>query len=141
MTDKVSPDVRSRMMSKVRSADTRPELSVRRLLHALGYRYRLHAKGLPGKPDISFSAKRKAIEIRGCFWHQHPDPNCPKATIPVTRRDWWEVKLRSNVARDARNAEALSQLGWDVLVIWECDLRSAERLRRQLIEFLGPPRT
>lgn len=128
------------MMSRVRSANTKPERAVRRLLHSLGYRFRLHRRDLPGRPDISFSAKRKAIEVRGCFWHQHPDPRCAKATIPATRSEWWKAKLQSNVARDRRNEIALKERGWAVLVLWECELSNLDQLQERLKIFLGSPR-
>jgi len=141
MADTVTPEVRSRMMSRVRSSDTKPEMVVRGLLHSMGYRFRVHRRDLPGRPDISFSAKRKAIEVRGCFWHQHPDPNCAKSTIPNTRRDWWEAKLAGNVLRDFRNEQALAELGWQLLILWECDLHPADQLSARLADFLGPARS
>jgi len=141
LPDTVTPQVRSRMMGRVRSSDTKPEMTVRRLLHSMGYRFRLHRPDLPGRPDISFSARRRAVEVRGCFWHQHPNAHCPKATIPATRRDWWAAKLRRNVERDLRNELALRNLGWALLVLWECELHDTERLRAQLTDFLGPART
>ncbi|WP_158916062.1 very short patch repair endonuclease [Caulobacter sp. S45] len=137
--DTVPPDVRSRIMSSVRSTNTKPELVVRRLLHSLGYRFRLHRADLPGRPDISFSAKRKVIDVRGCFWHQHPDPRCSKATIPTSRRDWWASKLQTNIDRDNRNALALQEHGWTSLVLWECELTNHDQLRIRLEDFLGPP--
>lgn len=137
MSDKVAPDVRSRMMSRVRSVDTQPELRVRRLLHKAGYRYRLHRKDLPGRPDISFSAKRKAIEVRGCFWHQHAEPACAKARLPVTRREWWAAKLATNVERDKRNELALRAQGWRLLILWECELRDDIALEARLTAFLS----
>jgi DNA mismatch endonuclease Vsr len=109
-------------MSAVRCRDTAPELAVRRLIHRLGYRYRLHKADLPGRPDLSFPARRKAIEVRGCFWHVHA--GCPRASIPQTRRDWWVAKLQANVARDARNEAALRSMDWKVLTVWECQVNS-----------------
>ena len=131
------PEDRRRLMSRVRDRNTRPEMKVRRLLHAAGYRYRLHRRDLPGRPDIVFPTRRKAIEIRGCFWHRHP--GCKDATMPRTRREWWEAKLASNVERDARNLVALEEMGWRVLVLWECEMGDVPGLKARLGEFLGPP--
>lgn len=125
-------------MSAVKGKDTAPEVAVRRLLHKLGYRYRLHVRGLPGRPDIVLAGRRAVIEIRGCFWHRHPDPTCRNAVLPATRRQWWAEKLEANVARDARNLEALEAMGWKVLVIWECEIRDPATLAQQLTRFLGP---
>jgi DNA mismatch endonuclease Vsr len=119
--------------------DTKPEMKVRRALHALGYRYRLHRADLPGRPDIVFPGRRAVVEIRGCFWHQHPEPVCKKATVPATRREWWMAKLKRNVARDAENVTTLEAAGWRVSVVWECELqRDPELVWRRLTEFLGP---
>jgi len=115
-------------------------MAVRRLLHRLGYRYTLHRKDLPGRPDIVFSGRRKIVEVRGCFWHAHPDPACPKAGIPATRKEWWRDKLASNVSRDERNRAALEAAGWDVLVLWECELRTDVRLKERLVLHLGQAR-
>jgi DNA mismatch endonuclease Vsr len=132
------PAGRRRNMRAVRGKDTGAELRVRRLLHALGYRFRLHARQLPGRPDIVFPARRKAIEVRGCFWHRHPDPQCKNAALPATRREWWAKKLDANVARDLRNLEALEAMDWKVLVIWECEMRDTAGLETTLTGFLGP---
>ena len=118
---------RSAQMALVRGKDTKPEMVVRRLVHALGYRFRLHRKDLPGRPDIVLPRLRKAIEVRGCFWHQHPDPSCWRARVPKTRQDFWLPKLDGNVARDAANEDALRGLGWDLLVVWECETAPARR--------------
>lgn len=131
-------DARRANMRAIRAKHTKPELIVRRLLHRHGYRFRLHAASLPGKPDIVFPARRKAVEIRGCFWHRHPDPSCRNAVLPRTRREWWEAKLTANAVRDARNVTALESLGWAVLVLWECEVASPDLLHR-LTGFLGPP--
>jgi DNA mismatch endonuclease Vsr len=133
------PEGRRRNMRAVRGRDTAAELTVRRLLHRLGYRFALHGRGLPGRPDIVFSARRKAIEVRGCFGHRHPDPGCRNAVLPATRREWWAEKLEGNVTRDARNLEALTRMGWQVLVVWECEVRDAGLVAR-LGAFLGPAR-
>lgn len=126
MTDTKTPEERSRNMSRIRSGDTKPEMLVRRALFALGYRYRLHRKDLPGKPDIVMPGRRVVIFVNGCFWHQHS--GCRKATVPTSNRDFWEKKLRANVRRDAEERKALREGGWRVLWIWECALsRKADR--------------
>ena len=139
MADKISRERRSANMSAIRSKGTKPELLVRQLLHRLGYRYRLHRKDLPGKPDIVFGSRRKAIEVRGCFWHQHPDPTCRDARPPSSNQDYWGTKLQRNIDRDAANLSALEEAGWSVLVIWECEVASP-RLEDRLLDFLGAPR-
>lgn len=130
---------RSAQMALVRGKDTKPEMVVRRLVHALGYRFRLHRKDLPGKPDIVLPRLRKAIEVRGCFWHQHPDPACSRARIPKTRQDFWVPKLLRNAARDSANEASLMNLGWDLLVVWECETVPSRReeLAARLTAFLG----
>ncbi|WP_343225592.1 very short patch repair endonuclease [Oricola nitratireducens] len=130
---------RSAQMARVRGKDTKPEMVVRRLVHAMGYRYRLHRKDLPGKPDLVFPRLRKIIQVHGCFWHQHPDPACRRARIPKTRREFWVPKLEGNARRDIENERALQKLGWDVLVVWECETTPSRReeLVWKLEEFLG----
>lgn len=113
---------RSAQMRLIRARDTKPELTVRRALHAHGLRYRLHARELPGKPDIVFRRKRVAIFVHGCFWHQHPDPNCKRARMPKSRRDFWEPKLIGNRSRDQIARGELEAAGWRVIEIWECQL-------------------
>ena len=128
------PDGRRRIMRAIRSRDTRPEMALRRALHQVGYRYRLHLKELPGAPDLVFPRRRKVIFVHGCFWHFH---RCAGSKIPETRRDYWEPKLRATRTRDRRNKRKLERLGWDVLVVWECELmRALPPVRR----FLGAPR-
>ncbi len=126
-------------MASVRSKHTKPELIVRAMLHAMGYRYRLHRRDLPGRPDIVFPSRRKVIDVRGCFWHRHPDPACPNAVLPRTRTEFWRQKLAANVARDERNVRCLVDLGWDTLVLWECQLSDTAALEGRLVGFLGPP--
>lgn len=121
-------------MRAVKGADTKPEMAVRRMLHRLGYRYRLHAAGLPGKPDLVFPSRRKVIFVHGCFWHQH---RCPAAARPASRREYWDAKLDRNVQRDRRNRRLLRALGWRTLVVWECQLRAPSRLERRLVDFLN----
>jgi len=133
-------EARRRNLSAVRGKHTKPELLIRRLLHSLGYRYRLHGSHLPGRPDIVFPGRRCVIEIRGCFWHRHPDPACRNAALPRTRSEWWAAKLEGNVARDRRNEAALVAAGWRVLILWECELRGEkDELANKLMDFLGPP--
>ena len=124
-------------MSLVRGRDTKPEMRVRRLIHSLGYRYRLHRRDLPGKPDLVFGPRRKAIFVHGCFWHRHPDPACKLARLPKSRRDFWLPKLEGNRARDERNNAALTEMGWDVLEVWECETSDEELLAKKIREFLG----
>lgn len=109
-------------MARVRGRDTKPEMLVRRALHRAGLRYRLHAKELPGKPDIVFRKRRLAVFVHGCFWHQHDDPACKLARMPKSRQTFWEPKLEGNRQRDERNAAKLRHMGWTVLAIWECEL-------------------
>jgi len=111
-------------MSLVRAKDTAPEIYVRKIVHSLGYRYRLHESTLPGKPDLTFRRLRKAIFVHGCFWHQH---GCNQYRMPLTRRSFWDPKLRNNVSRDAENYRKLNNLGWAKLVLWECQLTTKNR--------------
>jgi DNA mismatch endonuclease (patch repair protein) len=128
MVDSVTPGLRSEIMSRVRSKDTRPEMIVRRMLHKAGYRYRLHVADLPGKPDLVFVGRKKVIFIHGCFWHMHE--SCAMARIPKSRVEFWTTKLSANRDRDARNAAELRQAGWEVLTIWECELGRSDLLTR-----------
>jgi DNA mismatch endonuclease (patch repair protein) len=134
--DTLTPEQRSVRMGRVRGKDTSPELKVRRLLHRLGYRYRLHARDLPGRPDLIFRKRRKAIFVHGCFWHQHPDPACGLARQPKSRQEFWLAKFAANVARDGRVVKALSEAGWQVFVVWECELRDLGGLEARLRGFL-----
>lgn len=121
-------------MSMVRSADTTPELIVRRKLHSLGFRYRLHSRRLPGTPDIVLPKYRSVIFVHGCFWHHHA--TCNKATLPSSNVEFWTTKILANVERDKRNVRRLRSEGWRVLVLWECDVESG-RYHRKLTRFLG----
>lgn len=135
MTDVLTPSQRSRCMAAVRSRDTSPEMTVRRIVHAMGFRYRLHDRRLPGCPDLVLPRLKKIIEIRGCFWHRHA---CPSGRlVPATRRSFWTRKFETNALRDRRNLRRLRRDGWDVLIVWECQLKDAERTRRKLTEFLN----
>lgn len=124
-------------MSLVRARDTKPEMRVRRLTHALGYRYRLHRRDLPGKPDLVFGPRRKVIFVHGCFWHRHPDPDCKLARLPKSRQDFWLPKLEGNRERDERNNAMLTEMGWDVLEVWECETADADALAKKIKGFLG----
>lgn len=129
---------RSAQMALVRGKDTKPEIVVRRCVHALGYRFRLHRKDLPGKPDIVLPLYRKVVEVRGCFWHRHQDPACWRSRLPKTRPEFWVPKLDGNVQRDQANETALRELGWDLLVVWECETAPTQReeLTKRLRDFL-----
>lgn len=129
------PEARRRLMANVRSADTKPELIVRRTAHALGYRYRLHVRSLPGSPDLVFSRKKKIVFVHGCFWHRHE--GCSRTTFPKTRADYWNAKFLANVARDAAQATVLRGLGWSVLTIWECETRNRFLLQQMISNFLS----
>jgi DNA mismatch endonuclease (patch repair protein) len=125
MTDVVDKSTRSRMMSGIRGKDTRPELAVRKALHALGFRYRLQGRGIPGKPDLVFPKHAALINVNGCFWHGH---NCHIFKMPSTRTDFWREKIHSNIARDKKNLAACRKLGWKTLVVWECAIKGKTRL-------------
>ena len=140
MAGRISQDGRRRIMSAIRDRDTRPELVVRKLLHRLGYRYRLHRRDLPGKPDIVFLGRRKIIFVHGCFWHQHQSPTCRNSMQPQSNIDYWLPKLKRNVERDAQHICKLHAKGWSVLVIWECQVSDSVSLRLKLTKFLGPAR-
>ena len=134
--DTLTPEERSKRMSLVKSKDTKPELIVRRKLHGMGYRYRLHQRDLPGNPDIVVRKRRQAIFVHGCFWHRHNDPNCRLARMPKSKRHFWEPKLAANAERDQRNIAALTEMGWKVLVVWECELGNNEQLENKLRQFM-----
>ena len=129
------PPARRRNLAAVAGKDTKPEMRVRRLLHAMGYRFRLHRRDLPGTPDIVLAGRRKIVEVRGCFWHRHA--GCRNAAMPRVRADWWEEKLARNVARDAANLAALTEGSWTVLVLWECETKADAPLRARLGSFLA----
>lgn len=129
MTDTLSPAQRSQRMSLIRGKDTRPELWVRRALHAQGFRFRLHRKDLPGRPDIVLPKYGVVVFVQGCFWHAH---HCQKGRVPATRSEFWQAKFEGNKKRDARNMRALRQAGWRVLCVWECQLANALGRERAL---------
>ena len=122
-------------MGRIRSKNTRPEIVLRRLIHHLGYRFRLHRRDLPGQPDIVFPQRRKIILMHGCFWHQHP--GCSEGRIPGSRPEYWISKLKRNQLRDETNRARLEQLGWRVLVIWECELNDTVAVTKVVARFLG----
>ena len=122
--DTVSPAIRSRMMAGIRGKDTKPEMAVRRYLHRLGFRYRLHRADLPGRPDIVLGRYRAVVFVHGCFWHQHP--GCRFAYQPKSRQDFWRPKLRGNADRDVENGRRLETLGWRVLTVWECETSDSQ---------------
>lgn len=135
MTDVFTKEQRSRVMSRIRGKDTRPERIIRSLLHRMGYRFRLHNPFLPGKPDIVLARHRKIIFVNGCFWHGHRQ--CRKGSIPASNREFWQNKILSNKERDKLTRRLLRKQGWKVLTIWECELRDIDRLTRKIELFMG----
>ena len=134
MVDRVDRNTRGKIMRAVGTRNTGPEMAVRRMLHSIGYRYRLHRKDLPGTPDIVFPGRKKIIFVHGCFWHCH---DCQKGRAPKSNSDYWSLKRQSNQARDKKNVENLTQLGWDIFVVWQCELKDEPTLLKKLEEFLG----
>jgi len=135
MADTLSPEERSKRMGLVRNRNSKAEMTVRRLVHSLGYRYRLHVSDLPGKPDIVFPRHKKIIFVHGCFWHRHDD--CGLARLPKSKLDFWLPKLQGNKERDVENSEKLKRAGWSVRVIWECEVANKEVLTDKIKDFLG----
>ena len=134
MPDKLNQAQRRICMSHNRGTDTRPEMVVRRLIFSMGYRYRLHYKRLPGKPDIVFPGRKKVIFVNGCYWHRH---GCPKGcSVPETNKDFWIAKFDRTIERDKQNLQELSKLGWSVMVVWECEIRE-EKLQKRIQQFLN----
>ena len=134
MADSMPPSARSTLMARIRGRNTQPELAVRRMLFARGWRYRLHAPHLPGRPDIVFPGRRAAIFVHGCFWHGHH--RCPRATVPKTRTTFWCDKIAANQRRDARQARALRRMGWSVLTVWQCQTTDEASLTSRIERFL-----
>ncbi|MEW6262375.1 MAG: very short patch repair endonuclease [Thermodesulfobacteriota bacterium] len=132
--DPLTPMERSERMSRIRNADTKPEMIVRRLVHGMGYRYRLHARDLPGNPDLVFRSRKKVIFVHGCFWHQH---GCRQYRMPRTKKSFWEPKLAKNKARDALVRRELRSLGWGAMVVWECQIKREAVLRKRIERFLA----
>ena len=139
MVDSLDQAARSAVMARVRGKNTRPEMIVRKLVFAAGYRYRLHVRKLPGSPDLVFPSRKKVIFVHGCFWHRHE--GCALARIPKSRVAFWVDKLNGNRARDARNLDALTQAGWQTLVVWECQLGDLMALEEEISRFLSPVRS
>ena len=135
--DRVTLEQRSANMRAIRSKGMKPEMTVRRLVHCMGYRYRLHRHDLPGRPDMVFPGRRKVILVNGCFWHQHDEPACKIAHTPRSNSDYWKPKLERNRRRDRENVARLCDLGWDVLVAWECELKNLDALTTRIEAFLG----
>ncbi len=134
------PAARRRNMAAIRSRDTKPEMTVRRALHAMGFRFQLHRRDLPGTPDIVLPRWKTVVQVHGCQWHAHE--GCSKFRLPATRKDWWKAKLEGNVARDLRNQAALEAAGWFVIVAWECDIRAdPARVTEQIAKTIRNHRT
>ncbi|MFC5522663.1 very short patch repair endonuclease [Polaromonas jejuensis] len=131
--DTLTPEARSRLMSRIRGKDTKPELIVRSVLHRLGFRFRIHRKDLPGRPDIVLPRHKKVVLVHGCFWHGHL---CKIAPGPKSNTAYWSPKIEANRARDDRNRTALKDLGWDVLELWECEIRDLQKTEERLRAFL-----
>tara|TARA_Y100001958_G_C21108779_1_gene456399 strand:+ start:142 stop:555 length:414 start_codon:yes stop_codon:yes gene_type:complete len=129
-----SSRIRSKNMAAIKSKNTKPEIIVRSHLYSLGFRYRIHNKSLPGKPDISNKKKKIAIFINGCFWHSHKD--CKYAVIPKTRTEWWKKKLDDNKKRDQRNLKKLKSMKWNILVLWECEIKN-KKFEKKILEFIS----
>jgi DNA mismatch endonuclease (patch repair protein) len=126
---------RSALMARIKSRNTKPERKVRSLLHALGFRFRLHKKGLPGKPDIVLSKHKTVVLVHGCYWHRHE--GCSKATTPKSNTEFWQKKFKDNVERDKRVQESLVDSGWNVIVVWECETIDNEMLTKRLLKEIG----
>ena len=132
--DRISKEHRSWNMSRIQLGDTKPEKTVRSILHGLGYRFRLHRKDLPGKPDIVLARYNSVIFVHGCFWHRHKD--CKNASIPKTKKTFWEEKFKANIERDIKVKNELKSNGWRVLVVWECELTDIDSVEKELGKFL-----
>ena len=132
--DTITAEKRSKNMRKIRSKDTKPEMYVRRLIYSMGYRYRLHYKKLPGKPDLVFIGRKKVIFVHGCFWHRH---SCSKGSrVPKSNTEYWISKIGKNKECDLKNQKLLNDLGWDFLIIWECEIKKENDLVAKIINFL-----
>ena len=126
---------RSRNMSAIKSKNTKPEITVRKLLHSMGYRFRLHRKDLPGSPDIVLPKYKTVIFVHGCFWHRHQ--NCKYASNPKTRREFWEKKFKENIERDKKTQEKLKNLGWKTKIVWECEIKKQDKIIKKIEDFLN----
>lgn len=136
MVDRVTVQQRSENMRRIKGKGMKPELAVRSLLHGWGYRFRLHAADLPGRPDIVFRSRQKVVFVHGCFWHQHRARKCPSMHVPKSRLEYWMPKLARNIHRDRQHLRTLRRAGWSVLVVWECELKNLERLENRLLKFM-----
>ncbi len=137
MADSVSPERRSENMRRIRNKDMKPEMLVRQFVHAMGYRFRLHRRDLPGSPDLVLPRHRKIILVHGCFWHGHGDSNCADGRrLPKTNLDYWIPKLTKNKERDQANIARLHDLGWETMIVWECEIRRLEDVRARLRSFI-----
>jgi len=139
VTDKFTPAKRSEIMGRIKGRDTGPEKQVRSLLHRMGYRFRLHRKDLPGKPDIVLPGRHKIVFVHGCFWHGHAD--CPRAKRPIANGEFWNTKLTGNKARDGAVHAELEAAGWEILTVWQCEMRDREQLKQRLAAFVGPAKS
>jgi DNA mismatch endonuclease (patch repair protein) len=133
--DTLTPEERSERMSRVRGKDTKPEMILRRLIHGIGYRYRLHDRRLPGCPDLVFKSRHKVIFVHGCFWHRHE--GCRLCRMPKSRQEFWIQKLNANKKRDVANQEKLAAIGWNYLIVWECEIPNTVELVLRIRSFLG----
>ena len=138
MTDIVSREKRSEMMSRIKGKNTQPEIAVRKMIYKMGYRYRLHRKDLPGKPDIVFGPMNLALFVNGCFWHRHG--NCKYAYNPKTRKNFWNKKFTDTIKRDVKNRIDLERLGWQSAVIWECETLDQDVLRKRIMKIINNER-
>ena len=138
MNAKRPPISRSENMSRIRGKDTKPEIKVRKLVHVLGYRYRLHRADLPGSPDLAFPGRKSVIFVHGCFWHRHH--RCVNCTTPKTRTEFWQGKFEKNVSRDQKAVAKLEELGWRVMTVWECETVDEPGVRLKVSQFLGEPK-
>lgn len=132
--DKLSPEARGRLMARIKSKDTKPELAVRKLVFAMGFRYRLHSRKLPGNPDLVFPRRKKVIFVNGCFWHHHS--GCRLASTPTSHEDYWLPKFARTVERDQQSILDLAKLGWSSLTVWECELKDVDTLSQKVKTFL-----
>ena len=132
--DVFSKGKRSQIMSRISGKDTKPEILVRSLLHRMGYRFRVHKKDLPGKPDITLPKHKKVIFVHGCFWHGHED--CQRSKRPSTNVEFWNKKINGNIERDKRNIHSLENLGWETLTLWTCEMKNKTVLKNKLISFM-----
>ena len=135
--DRLAPEARTANMRAIRSKGMKPELLVRKIVHRMGYRYRLHRPDLPGRPDLVFPSRKKIIFVHGCFWHQHPSPNCRIVRKPKSNICYWTPKLAANRRRDAQHQFALQRDGWDVLTLWECELLDGNSIETRVRYFLN----